>query len=300
MTSPDENPYRSPGSFEPATANGRSPEDRLVARGRTLFLVIAGYLVLTSAGLLAAKSLFLAASNEFPTFHAVRFAVFVGLLCTAWQGRGWSILLIGLACAWRVFRSSLTLISVLTWEPIGSAFVTAVVLGVEATVLFTLILSKSLDAFFRYQARQRLGGDAAELDAAVCAQADATTTNDRITVATPVDLAAAQACQAALAAEGVEAFLSEPDALGQAGLPGLAPSATIKVQVAAADAARAFAVLRQIGAASGSDEDARRLDDLPDVAFPCEECGKPLSFPAERRGKVEICRHCGQYVDVPE
>ncbi len=37
-----------------------------------------------------------------------------------------------------------------------------------------------------------------------------------------------------------------------------------------------------------------------DVVFPCEECGEILSFPGYRRGKVEDCPHCCEYVDVPE
>lgn len=37
-----------------------------------------------------------------------------------------------------------------------------------------------------------------------------------------------------------------------------------------------------------------------EVAFNCEDCGKPLVFPAERCGYVEVCKHCGQYIDVPD
>jgi membrane protease YdiL (CAAX protease family) len=42
-------------------------------------------------------------------------------------------------------------------------------------------------------------------------------------------------------------------------------------------------------------------EDLPasDVAFACQECGKQVAFPADRGGHVEICPHCGEYVDVP-
>lgn len=39
---------------------------------------------------------------------------------------------------------------------------------------------------------------------------------------------------------------------------------------------------------------------LSPVAFVCEECGKSITFPAQRRGHVETCPHCGSYVDVPE
>jgi hypothetical protein len=38
----------------------------------------------------------------------------------------------------------------------------------------------------------------------------------------------------------------------------------------------------------------------PEVKFDCEECGKPLAFPGIRRGGVETCPHCFEYIDVPE
>lgn len=30
----------------------------------------------------------------------------------------------------------------------------------------------------------------------------------------------------------------------------------------------------------------------------CEECGKTTEFPAEKRGTVQDCPHCGEYLDV--
>ena len=36
-----------------------------------------------------------------------------------------------------------------------------------------------------------------------------------------------------------------------------------------------------------------------DVTFACQECGKGITFPVERRGHVETCPHCRRYVDVP-
>ena len=32
----------------------------------------------------------------------------------------------------------------------------------------------------------------------------------------------------------------------------------------------------------------------------CSECGKQISFPGKRRGGVETCPYCRQYVDVPD
>ncbi len=37
-----------------------------------------------------------------------------------------------------------------------------------------------------------------------------------------------------------------------------------------------------------------------EVTMVCEECGKSISFPARRRGHVETCPCCFNYVDVPE
>jgi hypothetical protein len=40
--------------------------------------------------------------------------------------------------------------------------------------------------------------------------------------------------------------------------------------------------------------------DSPDVIFDCEECGQSLSLPGNRRGHVETCPHCHEFIDVPE
>ncbi len=44
---------------------------------------------------------------------------------------------------------------------------------------------------------------------------------------------------------------------------------------------------------------AARDQDGP-IEFACEECESEITFPAERRGLVEVCPRCGQYIDVPE
>jgi membrane protease YdiL (CAAX protease family) len=36
-----------------------------------------------------------------------------------------------------------------------------------------------------------------------------------------------------------------------------------------------------------------------EVAFACQTCGRRIAFAGERRGHVETCPHCGEYVDVP-
>jgi hypothetical protein len=36
-----------------------------------------------------------------------------------------------------------------------------------------------------------------------------------------------------------------------------------------------------------------------DITFACQECGKVITFPIDRRGAVETCPYCFNYVDVP-
>ncbi len=38
---------------------------------------------------------------------------------------------------------------------------------------------------------------------------------------------------------------------------------------------------------------------VADITFACQECGRSITFPGERRGRVEECPECGNYVDVP-
>jgi membrane protease YdiL (CAAX protease family) len=38
---------------------------------------------------------------------------------------------------------------------------------------------------------------------------------------------------------------------------------------------------------------------VADVTFDCQECGRSITFPGERRGHVEECPECHNYVDVP-
>ena len=58
-------------------------------------------------------------------------------------------------------------------------------------------------------------------------------------------------------------------------------------------------ILRALDPPEGEDRaEGSSLEE--DVVFPCEECGAMLQFPSDRRGKVDVCRHCGEYVDVPK
>lgn len=36
------------------------------------------------------------------------------------------------------------------------------------------------------------------------------------------------------------------------------------------------------------------------VQVTCEHCGMVCTFPGERRGGIEDCPHCGEYIDIPD
>jgi hypothetical protein len=125
---------------------------------------------------------------------------------------------------------------------------------------------------------------------------------DVVTVATFDHRAMADVCHVALSQAGIRAFLADDNIIG--GFNVLLSNALggIKVQVARRDAERALEVMADAGACG---ELATSADKPPDVAserirFECEECGRPVEFPADRRGKVEVCPHCREYLDIPE
>lgn len=70
-----------------------------------------------------------------------------------------------------------------------------------------------------------------------------------------------------------------------------------KLQVLESDAARAAEILSRHRTAN-----SEFTEENPggEIVFACEECGANLRFPASRRGRVETCPQCGEYVDVPE
>lgn len=45
--------------------------------------------------------------------------------------------------------------------------------------------------------------------------------------------------------------------------------------------------------------DAALANSSASVEAACEECGEVNVFPGSDRGKVQTCRHCGEYLDVP-
>ena len=66
----------------------------------------------------------------------------------------------------------------------------------------------------------------------------------------------------------------------------------IRLQVPAGKAFAANQVLRALDPVDAEPADSE--EPLEDVAFPCEECGKRIALPGDRRGKVETCPVCRQ------
>lgn len=91
---------------------------------------------------------------------------------------------------------------------------------------------------------------------------------------------------------GVPAYIEDSEIIAMDWMLGAAVRG-IKLKVAAEDAQRATELLDEIKRSRECDPSAAP------IVFPCENCGKEISFPAQRAGGVETCKHCGRYVDVP-
>ena len=116
--------------------------------------------------------------------------------------------------------------------------------------------------------------------------------NNLVTIETYTYVGQADVARAELEKAGIQAFLADDNLIQMDWFLGNAVGG-VKLQVAEEDAEDALQIIEQI---------KRRRNDstLPKISFDCENCGKPLEFEGKRRGGVETCRHCGQYVDVPE
>jgi hypothetical protein len=114
---------------------------------------------------------------------------------------------------------------------------------------------------------------------------------DFVTVATHYSMADAEPERLALEAAGIRVFPTDEN------LSSLLTATTfggIKLQVSAADAARAEEVLAEARADAHPDTNAD-----PGVSFNCPSCKAEIWFPTDRRGHVEVCPECGAHVDVP-
>lgn len=116
------------------------------------------------------------------------------------------------------------------------------------------------------------------------------------TVATYDSLPMAEFAQLRLQEEGIQAVLINANVVAAYHFLSFAVGG-IKLQVPRRDAARAEAIL---SSAKLEHRGAPDGESLPPIRFSCSDCGAVLEFPGNRRGGVESCDHCGQYVDVPE
>jgi membrane protease YdiL (CAAX protease family) len=116
-----------------------------------------------------------------------------------------------------------------------------------------------------------------------------------VTVATFDFPAEAEAHKIRLEQEGIRVFLGDDNLVGANWFLANAVGG-VKLQVAAEDAQRAAEILDRHRTAHTPSENEPLQED---VVFACQECGKTIAFPGERRGHVEVCPHCGRYVDVP-
>jgi len=117
-----------------------------------------------------------------------------------------------------------------------------------------------------------------------------------VTVATFDFPAEAEVAKLFLEEKGIQAFLADANLVGLNWFLANAVGGA-KLQVAAADVDRANDVLELYWASK------RKTHDEPPeepITFACQECGKSITFPAERGGHVEVCPECGSYVDVPQ
>ncbi len=116
-----------------------------------------------------------------------------------------------------------------------------------------------------------------------------------VTIATfdfPVE---AEAAKLFLENDGIRAFLADNNLVGMNWFLSNAVGGA-KLQVAARDADQASEILERHKASNAKTQETVVQED---IHFACQECGKSISFAGERRGHVEECPHCGEYVDVP-
>ncbi len=102
-------------------------------------------------------------------------------------------------------------------------------------------------------------------------------------------------CRILLEREGIEAYLSEVNAI--AAHWGLSNAlGGVKVRVAEKDLEKALDVLQRSREAFETGHDPS----LGQVSLVCEACGRTASFPGKARGTVQSCPRCREFLDVPQ
>lgn len=116
---------------------------------------------------------------------------------------------------------------------------------------------------------------------------------DMVKVASYTNISEAHLCQSILRQVDIESYLENEAAVG-ANLLWSNAVGGIKVFVSSADAEKAAGML------SGIAEQLENAKNLAPITFRCEECDAEITFPGERRGHVETCPKCHDYIDVPD
>lgn len=306
----EQNPYQSPHSNSLNDLSGYADPQRgaeRVARGRLMFLAITAFVISLEVGLPLLN-------HDDPS--AIRVGIAMLLLYFAWCGQRWAIFIIAFRQGLGAILSVPTAISAYSQGyPVSCCLSVSVGVLYSATVI-GLFFSPSLRAFFKHQQRCRTadsgegrGGPEEGARVLLPGRAGPVDTPDDdprvgldddahrlVTIATFDVPVKAEAARLLLDQMGIEAVLTDANLVGMNWALANAVGGA-KLQVRAAEAHRAREILAEAPLPA---RQTRRATDEQDVRFACEECGQALAFPAHRRGGVETCPHCGEYVDVPE
>lgn len=294
----EENPYRSPTMVWSNESAARRDRD-LVARGRILYLGIVLFYLLVDIGLV------LAVGGEEP--DGVRIGLGLAVFYAGWRGHGWAIALLFVGFALGTLFGLIAVFESVSYNVAWPLWLGLGVTTVYAVITWAFIRSKSLNAFFKHQSRRRRETPDAALPEPDPLEAAATPeapdgAMDLVTIATFDYRTIADVCRAAITQAGIPVFLADDNVIGGYNFLWSNALGGIKVQVARRDVEKALQIVEDARAHGSLAAPADEHLDAPSgpISFACEECGKPISFPAERRGKVEVCPKCGEYVDVPE
>jgi hypothetical protein len=118
---------------------------------------------------------------------------------------------------------------------------------------------------------------------------------DAVTVRSFAKLGEANVYRAQLEQLGIDAQLVQLEGTS-AFAPGAADS--VVLQVRSRDLERARSVIDEYESVKENQNSVCK--DGGQITFDCEECGTEVTYSMRRKGGVEVCPHCGEYVDVPE
>jgi hypothetical protein len=127
------------------------------------------------------------------------------------------------------------------------------------------------------------------------AEVEAAAVDELVTIATYDFPAIAEIERSVLDEEDIPAFLADDNLVATNWLLSNAVGGA-KLRVAASNVPRAVEILDAYRASHSGPKN----DDERPITFACEECGEQITVPGDRRGHVEVCPLCNEYVDVPE